>query len=44
MANYISRLYQRLGPPAFLILGLGVTVAWTALLGYEFVRLVEMTL
>jgi hypothetical protein len=31
-------------PSAFLILALGVTVAWTALLGYGFVALVEMAL
>ena len=44
MASNISLFYQRVGPPAFLILGFGVTVAWTALLGYGLVRLVAMTL
>ena len=39
-----STLIQRAWPSAFLILGLGITVAWTALLGYGFVALVEMAL
>jgi hypothetical protein len=37
-------LFQRVWPAAFLVLGLGVTVVWTTILGYGFVRLVEMAL
>jgi hypothetical protein len=39
-----SLLFQRVWPPALLILGLGGTVAWIALLGYGFVALVQMAL
>jgi hypothetical protein len=37
-----SSLFQRVWPSALLILGLVVSVGWTALLGYGFVELVEM--
>jgi hypothetical protein len=39
-----STLIERAWPSALLILGLGITVACTALLGYGFVALVEMAL
>jgi hypothetical protein len=43
--NLISPPYlQRVLSPAFLILGLVVTLAWTALLGFGFVALLEMAL
>jgi hypothetical protein len=43
--NPISSPYlQRVLSPAFLILGLVLTLAWTALLGFGFVALLEMTL
>jgi hypothetical protein len=37
-------LIQRAWASALVILGVGVTVAWTVLLGYGFVALVEMAL
>jgi hypothetical protein len=39
-----STLIQRAWPSVLLILGLGISLAWTALLGYGFVALVEMAL
>ena len=39
-----SSLFRHAGPLVFLILGLGLTVAWVVLLGYGFVQLVEMAL
>ena len=39
-----SSLFQHSLPWALLILGVVVTVAWTALLGYGFVELVKMAL
>jgi hypothetical protein len=46
VADAITRptLFQRIWPSAFLILGLGITVAWTAVFGYGFVALVGMLL
>ena len=37
-------LYGRIWVPAFLIAGVGVTLAWIVLLGYELIGLVEMAL
>jgi len=37
-------LFHRVWPTALIILGLGVSVAWTALLGYGAVTLVRMAL
>jgi hypothetical protein len=37
-------LYRRIWVPAFLIAGVGLTLAWIALLGYGLVGLVEMAL
>jgi hypothetical protein len=37
-----SSLFQRIWLPAILILGLGLTVAWTALLGYVLALLVRL--
>jgi hypothetical protein len=37
-------LYGRIWVPAFLITGVGITLAWIALLAYELVGLVEMAL
>ncbi len=34
-------LFHRVWPMALLIVGLGATVAWTALLGYGLVALIE---
>jgi hypothetical protein len=39
-----SSLFRRVWPPSLLILGLGVTVAWTVFLGYKFVKLIGMSL
>jgi hypothetical protein len=39
-----TSFFQRNWPPALLILGLGVTVVWTAFLGYGLVELIEMSL
>jgi hypothetical protein len=46
VADAITRptLFQRIWPSAFLILGLVITVAWTAVFGYGFVALVGMLL
>ena len=46
VADAITRptQFQRIWPSALLILGLGITVAWTVVLGYGFVALVGMTL
>ena len=35
-----SKVYDRIGPQAFLFLGLGLTVGWIGLLGYGFLALV----
>jgi hypothetical protein len=35
----VSSLYQRVWPSALLVLGLGITAAWTTFLGYKFVEL-----
>ena len=37
---FLSRIWA----PAFLIAGLGLTLAWIAFLGYELIGLVEMAL
>jgi hypothetical protein len=37
-------LLRHAWPLVFVLLGLGLTVAWTVLLGYGFVRLIEMAL
>jgi hypothetical protein len=39
-----SSRFQRAWPPTLLILGLAVTVAWTALLAYGFFALVDLVL
>ncbi len=36
-----SSLFHRVWPTALLIVGFGATVAWTALLGYGLVELIE---
>ena len=43
-AVYDPSLFRPVWPLVFVILGLGLTVAWTALLGYGLVLLVEMAL
>jgi hypothetical protein len=35
-------LFQRVWPPALLILALAITMAWIAVVGYEIIKLVEM--
>ena len=37
-------IFRPVWPLVFVILGLGLTAAWTALLGYGLVQLVEMAL
>jgi hypothetical protein len=37
-------LFQRVWPPAVMCLGLALTVAWTAFLGYTFIALVVIAL
>jgi len=39
-----SSLFQRVWPPALLVLGAAASVAWTALLGYGLVTLVRLAL
>lgn len=39
-----STLFQRVWPVAILILGAGITVAWTAFLGYGTLVLAQMAL
>jgi hypothetical protein len=36
-------LFQRIWPQAMIALGLGLTVAWTGLLGYGLAKLIELT-
>ena len=37
-------LFQRVWPPTVICLGLALTVAWTAFLGYTFITLVVIAL
>ncbi len=40
----ISLFFQRVWPPALIVLALVITLAWIALLGCEFVGLIGMAL
>ena len=35
-------LFQRIWPPALLVVAVAVTMVWIAIVGYEIIRLVEI--
>ena len=37
-------LLRRIWPQAMIVLGLGLTMAWICFLGYEVIKLIEMTI
>ena len=43
-ATQTNTLFHRIWPPATIIVGLGLTAAWTALFGYGLVGLIKIAL
>lgn len=37
-------LFQRVWPPAFLILVMAITIAWIAFVGFEIIELIEVAI